>query len=127
MRLPSIYLKLISRVTGFSLQFLLRSWYPLPPQRRFRRYDDAMARSWTEVIGSTLGVGAMGPHQACGKTMEHRRPEGEGDDVPWSSQGLDGAIAPTPRVDSYHPPEVSRVFRSVSRALGRCGPIARKF
>jgi hypothetical protein len=28
------------------------------------------------VIGSTLGVGAMGPHQAREKTMEHRRPEG---------------------------------------------------
>ena len=28
------------------------------------------------VIGSALGVGAMGPHQARGKTMEYRRPEG---------------------------------------------------
>ncbi len=31
---------------------------------------------WDGVIGSTLGVGAMGPHHARGKTMEHRRPEG---------------------------------------------------
>ncbi len=30
--------------------------------------------------------------------------------------------APTPRVDSYHPPEVRRVFCSVSRAQDRCGP-----
>ncbi len=27
-------------------------------------------------IESTLGVDAMGPHQARGKAMEHRRPEG---------------------------------------------------
>ncbi len=28
------------------------------------------------AIGSTLGVGAMGPRQARRKTMEHRHPEG---------------------------------------------------
>ena len=28
------------------------------------------------IIGSTLGVGAMGPHQARGKAMGHRRPGG---------------------------------------------------
>ncbi len=40
--------------------------------------------------------------------------------------GVIGSTLDTPRVDSYHPPEVSRVFPSVSRAPGRCGPIERK-